>query len=137
MYSQGEFQFVEYSLRGIQRYLETEGGDSTTGGDGGEVDQGGNQAVKMTRLSRHPFQSNKVRLSLTKMAYNLGIRGGNPWRRLVLSTRIDNWSLRFCGKGWGRPETGSVLLAAAFGKPSEAAVRAMAPRIASLPVATC
>ena len=49
----------------------------------------GKQAVKMTRLSCHRFRSNEVRLWLSLIAYNLG----NPWRRLVLPKRIDNWSL--------------------------------------------
>ena len=49
----------------------------------------GKQAVKMTRLSRHRFRSNEVRLWLTIIAYNLG----NLWRRLVLPHRIGNWSL--------------------------------------------
>jgi len=49
----------------------------------------GNQAVKMTRLSCHRFRSNEVRLWLSVIAYNLG----NLWRRLVLPTRIDGWSL--------------------------------------------
>jgi hypothetical protein len=49
----------------------------------------GKQAVKMTRLSCHRFRSNEVRLWLSVIAYNLG----NLWRRLVLPTGIDNWSL--------------------------------------------
>ena len=49
----------------------------------------GKQAVKMTRLSCHRFQSNEVRLWLTIIAYNLG----NLWRRLVLPQRIEKWSL--------------------------------------------
>jgi hypothetical protein len=49
----------------------------------------GNQAVKMTRLSCHRFRSNEVRLWLSVIAYNLG----NLWRRLVLSAKIDGWSL--------------------------------------------
>jgi Transposase DDE domain group 1 len=53
------------------------------------VDQGGKQAVKMTRLSWHRFRSNEVRLWLSVIACNLG----NMWRRLVLPRRIDNWSL--------------------------------------------
>ena len=46
----------------------------------------GKQAVKMTRLSCHRFQSNEVRLCLSIIAYNLG----NLWRRLVLPQRIGN-----------------------------------------------
>jgi len=49
----------------------------------------GKQAVKMTRLSCHRFRSKEVRLWLSVMAYNLG----NLWRRLVLPSRIGNWSL--------------------------------------------
>jgi hypothetical protein len=49
----------------------------------------GKQAVKMTRLSCHRFRANEVRLWLSVIAYNLG----NLWRRLVLPTRIGNWSL--------------------------------------------
>lgn len=43
----------------------------------------------MTRLSCHRFRPNEVRLWLSVIAYNLG----NPWRRLALPKRIDNWSL--------------------------------------------
>lgn len=43
----------------------------------------------MTRLSCHKFRSNKVRLWLTIIAYNLG----NLWRGLGLPPRIRNWSL--------------------------------------------
>ena len=43
----------------------------------------------MTRLSRHRFRSNEVRLWLRVIAYNLG----NVWRRLGLPQRIKNWSL--------------------------------------------
>jgi Transposase DDE domain group 1 len=49
----------------------------------------GKQAVKMTRLGRHKFRSNEVRLRLTIIAYNLG----NLWRPLALPQRIANWSL--------------------------------------------
>ncbi len=41
------------------------------------------------RLSCHRFRANEVRLQLSVLAYNLG----NLWRRLVLPTRIDSWSL--------------------------------------------
>jgi hypothetical protein len=37
----------------------------------------------------HRFRANEVRLQLSVLAYNLG----NLWRRLVLPTRIDTWSL--------------------------------------------
>jgi len=43
----------------------------------------------MTRLSCHRFRSNEVRLWLSVIAYNLG----NLWRRLVLPSRIEKWSL--------------------------------------------
>jgi hypothetical protein len=43
----------------------------------------------MTRLSCHRFRANEVRLWLSLIAYNRG----NLWRRLVLPTRIGNWSL--------------------------------------------
>jgi hypothetical protein len=49
----------------------------------------GKQAVKMTRLSRHRFRSNQVRLALSWLAYNLG----NLLRQLALPKRIENWSL--------------------------------------------
>jgi hypothetical protein len=49
----------------------------------------GKQAVKMTRLSCHRFQSNQVRLWLSVIAYNLG----NLWRRLALPARVAAWSL--------------------------------------------
>jgi hypothetical protein len=49
----------------------------------------GKQAAHWTRLSRHRFRANEVRLQLSVLAYNLG----NLWRRLVLRTRIDAWSL--------------------------------------------
>jgi Transposase DDE domain group 1 len=45
--------------------------------------------VKITRLSRHRFRSNEVRLWLSVIAYNLG----HLWRRLALPERIDHWSL--------------------------------------------
>ena len=53
------------------------------------MDQGGKEAVKLTRLSCHRFRANKVRLRLSVIAYNLG----NLWRRLALPRRIDTWSL--------------------------------------------
>ena len=43
----------------------------------------------MTRLSCHRFRANEARPWLSLIAYNLG----NLWRRLVLPTRIGNWSL--------------------------------------------
>jgi hypothetical protein len=49
----------------------------------------GKQATHWTRLSCHRFRANEVRLPLSVLAYNLG----NLWRRLVLPTRIDHWSL--------------------------------------------
>src|SRR5262245_19689063 len=47
------------------------------------------QAAHRTRLSCHRFRANEVRLQLSVLAYNLG----NLWRRLVLPTRVDTWSL--------------------------------------------
>jgi hypothetical protein len=49
----------------------------------------GKQAAHWTRLSCHRFLANEARLQLCVLAYNLG----NLWRRLVLPTRIDTWSL--------------------------------------------
>ena len=49
----------------------------------------GNEAVKMTRLSCHRYRSDEVRLWLSVIACN----PGDLWRRLVLPTRIDEWSL--------------------------------------------
>jgi hypothetical protein len=49
----------------------------------------GKQAAHSTRLSCHRFRANEVRLQLSVLAYNLR----NLWRRLVLPTRIDTWSL--------------------------------------------
>ena len=49
----------------------------------------GKQAAHWTRLSCHRFRANEVRLQLSVLAYNLGIRR----RRLVLPTRMDGWSL--------------------------------------------
>ena len=45
--------------------------------------------MRMTRLSCHRFRSNEVRLWLSVIAYRLG----NLWRRLVLPSRIEKWSL--------------------------------------------
>jgi hypothetical protein len=36
------------------------------------VDQGGKQAVKMTRFSCYRFRANEVRLAQSLLAYNLG-----------------------------------------------------------------
>ena len=49
----------------------------------------GKQAAHWTRQSCHRFRANEVRLQLSVLAYNLG----NLWRRLVLPTRVDTWSL--------------------------------------------
>ena len=49
----------------------------------------GKQATHWTRLSCHRFRANEVWLQLSVLAYNLG----NLWRRLVLPTRIERWSL--------------------------------------------
>jgi hypothetical protein len=44
---------------------------------------------KVTENPLHRFSSNRVRLALSLLAYNLG----NLWRRLALPRRIENWSL--------------------------------------------
>src|SRR3989442_15673948 len=49
----------------------------------------GEQAAHWTRLSCHRLRANEVRLQFSVLAYNLG----NLWRRPVLPTRIDAWSL--------------------------------------------
>ena len=77
----------------------------------------------MTRLSCHRFRANEVRLWLSLIAYNLG----NLWRRLVLPTKIDNWSLtslqrRLVKTGGQAGEARPVLLAAIGGESSDAAV---------------
>jgi hypothetical protein len=46
--------------------------------------------VMVVEESCHRFRANEVRLQLNVRAYNLG----NLWRRLVLPTRMDSWSLR-------------------------------------------
>ena len=43
----------------------------------------------MTPLICHRLRSNEERFWLSVLTYNLG----NLWRRLVLPTRIENWSL--------------------------------------------
>ncbi len=50
----------------------------------------GKYALKWTRLWRHDFVDNQVRLQLFAMAYNLG----NFLRRLALPKRVMEWSLR-------------------------------------------
>ncbi len=50
----------------------------------------GKYALKWTRLSRHDFDDNQVRLQLFAMAYNIG----NFLRRFALPKSIKNWSLR-------------------------------------------
>ena len=49
----------------------------------------GKQATHWTRLSCQRFRANEVRLQLSVLAYTLG----NLWRRLVLPTRVETWSL--------------------------------------------
>ena len=53
------------------------------------MDQGSNQAVKMTRLRCHRLRSNQVRLALSLLAYNLA----NLWRRLGFPRGIESSSL--------------------------------------------
>ena len=92
----------------------------------------------MTRLSCHRFRSNEVRLWLSVLAYNLG----NLWRRLVLPTRIDNWSLTSLQQRLVK--TGGRLvkharyywLLLAESQLTRRLFRAMLGRIAALPVAT-
>jgi hypothetical protein len=50
----------------------------------------GKYALKWTRLWRHDFDDNQVRLQLFVMAYNIG----NFLRRLALPKPIKDWSLR-------------------------------------------
>jgi hypothetical protein len=50
----------------------------------------GKYALKWTRLWRHDFDDNQVRLQLFVMAYNIG----NFLRRLALPNQIKDWSLR-------------------------------------------
>ena len=45
--------------------------------------------MKKARLSYHRSRSNEVRLWLSLIAYHLG----NPWRRLALPKRFDQWLL--------------------------------------------
>ena len=47
----------------------------------------------MTRPSCHRFRSSEVRLWLSPIAYNLGIRGGGRPLGPVLPLRVANWSL--------------------------------------------
>ncbi len=50
----------------------------------------GKYALNRTRLWRHDFVDNQVRLQLFALAYNLG----NFLRRLALPKRVKEWSLR-------------------------------------------
>ena len=85
----------------------------------------GKQATHWTRLSRHRFRANEVRLQLSVLAYNLG----NLWWRLGLPPRIKSWSLtslqqRLVKTGGRLIQARALLLAAAGGGASEpAAVR--------------
>ena len=49
----------------------------------------GKEATHWTRLSRHPFRANEVRLLLWVIGYNLG----NLLRQLVVPLAIQSWSL--------------------------------------------
>ena len=96
----------------------------------------GKQATHWTRLSCHRFRANEVRLQLSVLAYNLG----NLWRRLVLPKRIDHWSLTSVQQRLVK--TGGRLvkharyywLVLAEGHLTRCLFRAMAQRIAALPV---
>ena len=96
----------------------------------------GKQAVEITRLSCHRFQSNEVRLWLSVIAYNLG----NLWRRLVLPSRIEKWSLsslqRRLVKTGGRliKHARYYWLLLAEGHLTRRLFGAMVRRIAALPV---
>jgi hypothetical protein len=96
----------------------------------------GKQAVKITRLSCHRFRSNEVRLWLSVIAYNLG----NLWRRLVLPSRIEKWSLsslqRRLVKTGGRliKHARYYWLLLAEGHLTRRLFGAMVRRIAALPV---
>jgi Transposase DDE domain group 1 len=63
----------------------------------------GKQAVKMTWLSCHRFQSNEVRLWLSVIAYNPGNlwRGGALWARCC-RRRSKSGRRRACSSGWLR-----------------------------------
>jgi hypothetical protein len=58
----------------------------------------------MTLLICHRFRSNEERFWLSVLTYNLG----NLWRRLVLPTRIENWSLTSLQQRWVK--TGGRLI---------------------------
>ena len=49
----------------------------------------GKNAINWTRLSRHSFRNNEVRLQLHALAYNLG----NFLRTLALPEAVEHWSL--------------------------------------------
>ena len=49
----------------------------------------GKNAIKWTRLSRHKFRDNAVRLQLHALAYNLA----NFMRTLALPKEVEHWSL--------------------------------------------
>jgi hypothetical protein len=57
--------------------------------DGGAMDQGRQAGGVLDTAVAPPLPANEVRLQLSVLAYNLG----NLWRRLVLPTPIDTWSL--------------------------------------------
>jgi hypothetical protein len=96
----------------------------------------GKQAVKITRLSCHRFRSDEVRLWLSVITYNLG----NLWRRLVLPSRIEKWSLsslhRRLVKTGGRliKHARYYWLLLAEGNLTRRLFGAMVRRIAALPV---
>jgi hypothetical protein len=48
----------------------------------------GKEAVKLTRLSCHRFQANKVRLALSVIAYNLGNLWVQPAKPYTQSVRV-------------------------------------------------
>jgi hypothetical protein len=86
------------------------------------------EPVKMTRLSRHRFRSNEVRLWLSVVAYNLG----NLSRRLVLPGGSSSGRDKFAaaiGENGRMPDQACPLLLAPVGRGSfdEAAVLNDAP----------
>jgi hypothetical protein len=52
---------------------------STTTGGGGAVDQGGKQAVKMTRLSCHRFRFDEVQLTLRLRGQRMLVKFVSKW----------------------------------------------------------
>ena len=83
----------------------------------------GKQAVKMTRLSCHRFRSNEVRLMLSLISLQpvepVATTGAAEEDRELVP---DEFAAKAGENGRAAGETRTVLLAAAGGKPSDAAV---------------